>query len=76
MGGEVETERLWNRNVGNWYTSGFPLWSSSAGTNNADRDYGETVKAMGVQGGEAKMKQKCRELEYQRFPPVVFKCWY
>ncbi len=26
--------------------------------------------------GRETAKQKCRELVYQRFPPVVFKCWY
>jgi hypothetical protein len=44
---EVKTKGGWGsrgrelrRNVGNWYTSGFPLWSSSVGTDNSDGDSG------------------------------------
>jgi hypothetical protein len=36
------------------------------------------VEVMGGQGGRGRetVQQKCWELVYQRFPPVVFKCWY
>jgi hypothetical protein len=39
IGGWGSRGRELRRNVGNWYTCGFLLWSSSAGTDSSDGDY-------------------------------------